>query len=210
MRIPVLPRLLFLLLAAATLPAGEAETAVRRVRAHDNFLADDLMEGRGTGARGHELAGRYVRAEFMRLGIEPGADGGYEQPIKFIESTSNREAGRLVVRAGDKEDALTPINDMFVAVAPGETKVEVTAPAVFVGFGVAAPELGCDDFAGVDLKGKIAVVLSGAPRRFPSEQRATCSRAPAPSGSSRSPRRATRRASPGRSSSPKGVSPACA
>lgn len=160
------------LLNSSAFADDAAATAARRVQAHDTFLADDLMEGRGTGARGHELAGRYVQAQFMRLGIKPGADGVYEQPIKFIESTSNREAGRLVVRSGDKEDTLTPINDMFVAVAPGETKAEVTAPAVFVGFGVAAPELGCDDFAGVDLKGKIAVVLAGAPRRFPGEQRA--------------------------------------
>jgi Zn-dependent M28 family amino/carboxypeptidase len=78
----------------------------------------------------------------------------------------------MLIRSGDKEDSLAPTTDMFVSIAPGETKLEVTAPAVFVGFGVHAPELGCDDYAGVDLKGKIAVIFSGAPKRFPSEQRA--------------------------------------
>jgi len=147
--------------------------ATRRIQAHVTYLADDLFEGRGTGTRGHELAARYVAAQFARLGIEPGADGGrYAQPIKFLESTSNREAGRLVVRSGDKEDALAPVTDMFAAVTAGQTKDAITAPAVFVGFGVQAPDLGYDDFAGVDLQGKIAVILSGAPKRFPSEQRA--------------------------------------
>lgn len=172
---PIRTRLLIVVLGpllAATLSASEADTASRRVKAHVTFLADDLLEGRGTATRGHEIAGRYVRTQFMRLGIEPGTEGAYEQPIRFIESTSVREAGRLVIRSGDKEDALTPINDMFVTIAPGETKAEVTAPAVFVGFGVSAPDLGHDDFAGVDLQGKIAVIVSGAPKRFPTEQRA--------------------------------------
>jgi len=175
MRIP--PRFglissLALLAAAVPAAADEAAVAARRIQAHVTFLADDLLEGRGTGTRGHALAIRYVVAQFARLGIEPGADGGYTQPIKFLESTSNREAGHLVVRSGDKEDALAPVTDMFVTVAAGQTADTITAPAVFVGFGVQAAELGYDDFAGVDLQGKIAVILSGAPKRFPSEQRA--------------------------------------
>jgi hypothetical protein len=152
--------------------AADEAAIIRRLKAHDAFLADDLLEGRGTGLRGHQIAARYVEAQFARLGIEPGSDQGYEQPVKFIECTGNREAGRLVVKFGDKEDALAPVTDMVATVAAGQTADSVTAPAVFVGFGVHAPELGYDDFAGVDLKGKIAVIIAGAPKRFPSEQRA--------------------------------------
>lgn len=159
----------FMLASAAVDPA----VASRRVRTHLTFLADDLLEGRGTGTRGYALAANYVAAQYSRLGIEPGAEGGrYEQPMKLLEAANNLEAGRLVVRQGDKEDALTAINDMLAVAAPGQTSAEVTAPAVFVGYGVQAPELNYDDFAGVDLKGKIAVVLFGAPKRFPSEPRA--------------------------------------
>lgn len=162
---------LLLILFAVTL--GLAETvATRRIQAHLTFLADDLLEGRGTGTRGHALAMHYVAAQFARCGIAPGADGRYLQPIRLLESTSNREAGRLTVRTDDREDVLTPISDMYVTITPGESRAEVMGPAVFVGFGVQAPDLGYDDFAGVNLKGKIAVLLSGAPKRFPSAQRA--------------------------------------
>lgn len=153
--------------------AAEAPLASQRVRAHTAFLADDLLEGRGTGTRGFALAASYVTSHFRRLGLEPAAgDDRYAQPIKLLESTVNREAGRLIVQHGDQTDALTPVNDMLATAAVGQTQAEVTAPAVFVGFGVQAPELDYDDFQAIDLTGKIAVVLTGAPERFPSAQRA--------------------------------------
>ncbi len=164
---------LFALLSTGLAQSQTVDSTAQSIRAHVTFLADDLLEGRGAGTRGHELAARFVASQLARLGIEPAADGGiYEQPLKLVESASNHAAGRLVVRAGDKEDALTPVNDMMVTIAPGQTADTVTAPAVFVGFGIQAPDLRHDDFTGADLQGKIAVILSGAPQRFPSEQRA--------------------------------------
>jgi hypothetical protein len=164
---------IFALLSTGLAQSQTAESTARSIRAHVTFLADDLLEGRGTGTRGHELAARYVASQLARLGIEPAADGAvYEQPVRLIESAGNYTAGQLRVRLGDKEDALAPVNDMFALVAPGQTADTITAPAVFVGFGVQAPDLQHDDFAGVNLEGKIAVILSGAPQRFPSEQRA--------------------------------------
>lgn len=152
---------------------ADTDPLTRRVRAHTTFLADDLLEGRATGTRGFDLAARYVASQFARLGLEPGADGGrYEQPVRFIEVSGGLEAGRLVVRHEGREDALAPVTDMLAFATAGETAASVTAPAVFVGFGVSAPELGYDDYAGVDLRGKIVVILSGAPRQFPSTQRA--------------------------------------
>ena len=174
MLIPALCRpVLLLALLSSTALAADQSVATERVRAHTTFLADDLLEGRGTGTRGYDLAARYVASQFARIGLEPGADGGsYLQPMKFIEATTNLEAGRLVISQGGKEDALTPVSDMFTVVNSDQTADRVTAPAVFVGFGVQAPELGHDDYVGADLRGKIAVVLLGAPKQFPATQRA--------------------------------------
>ncbi len=170
----IIPLLVALAVAPlSTLRAADATVAARRVQAHASFLADDLLEGRGSGARGFTLAARYVATQFARAGLTPGANGGiFEQPVHLLETTNEREAGRLVVHRDGRDDALTPVTDMIVAVTAGQSTDHISAPAVFVGFGVRAPDLAHDDFAGVDLRGKIAVVLSGAPKRFPSAQRA--------------------------------------
>lgn len=150
----------------------------RRIRAHVTYLADDLLEGRGSGTRGHGLAMLYVAAQFARLGVEPADARGYQQPVAMRESRLDLASGRLVLRAAGTEVSLTTINDMLVRPAPGATSVELTAPAVFVGFGIHAPEFGYDDFAGdlVDVRGKIAVVLAAAPASLPSTARAYYSR----------------------------------
>jgi len=168
----VVTTLIPLIILSLIVPARAGEAPVSRIQAHVSFLADDLLEGRAAGTRGYDLAARYVAAQFARLGLAPAAGDGYLQPVRLLESLSRREAGRLVVQHHGRMDALTPVTDMIATVAAGQTADRVTAPAVFVGFGVQAADLDYDDFAGVDLRGKIAVVLSGAPKRFPSEQRA--------------------------------------
>ena len=92
MRLPVHSVLFVLLgsilpaaLPAAVAPDGAEVAALMRVRAHTVFLADDLLEGRGTAARGHELAALYVAAQFSRLGLEPAGDrGSYFQTVSFL------------------------------------------------------------------------------------------------------------------------------
>ena len=149
----------------------------RRIRAHTTFLADDLLEGRGAGTRGHALAMAYVCTQFERLGLEPAGQNGYRQPVALRESRLDREAGKLVIRHDGKEVTLTNINDTVVRPAAGSSTATVSAPAVFVGFGISAPEFGYDDFAsGVDVRGRIAVVLAGSPAKLPSTARAHYSR----------------------------------
>jgi hypothetical protein len=149
----------------------------RRIRAHTTFLADDLLEGRGAGTRGHALAMAYVSAQFGRLGLEPAGLSGYLQTVSLRESRLDRDAGRLVLRRGGTERTLANVNETIVRPAAGATSSEVTAPAVFVGFGISAPEFGYDDFAqGVDVRGKIAVILAGSPTQLPSTARAHYSR----------------------------------
>jgi hypothetical protein len=154
-------------------PTFDSAVISRHARAHLTYLADDALEGRGAGTRGHALAAKYVAAQFARIGLEPGADqGSYEQPVKLLEATNLHDAGRFVIHAKGGDVALTPVTDMMTWITLGETEAEITAPAVFVGFGIEAPEMKHDDFAGVDLKGKIAVIFYGAPSSFPGEQRA--------------------------------------
>jgi hypothetical protein len=167
-----------LLLATSTLRADESDALrERRIRAHTTFLADDLLEGRGAGTRGHALAMAYVSAQFARLGLESAGLSGYLQTVSLRESRLDRDAGRLVLRRGGIERTLANVNETIVRPAAGETSSEVTATAVFVGFGISAPEFGYDDFAqGIDVRGKIAVILAGSPTQLPSTARAHYSR----------------------------------
>ena len=168
-------------LFSSTLHADEPNVSAdteRRIRAHVSYLADDLLEGRGAGTRGHDLAMLYVAAQFARLGIEPAGDNGsYQQRFSMRESRLDLTSGRLVIRHEGTETSLTPVNDMVVRPSAGEAASEITAPAVFVGFGIHAPDYGYDDFAGgVDVRGKIAVILAGSPTSLPSTAKAHYSR----------------------------------
>ena len=140
----------------------------RAIAGHMAFLADDLLEGRGAGTRGHEIAARYVATQFGNLGLEPGlGTNGWMQVVPFLESRVIEESRQMSLRHAGGTEVLDCPADFLITAPFTTTHVSVRAPLVFVGFGVRAPELGHDDLAGVDLKGKIAVVLAKAPSRFP-------------------------------------------
>lgn len=178
LRLP--PRLLALAGAAActlTLATPSALAApdptAAGIRAHMAFLSDDLMEGRATGSRGFDLAARYVATRFEALGLKPAGTGGsWYQPITFTEASPVIPAATLTLTRNGQDTVLKPADDFLPGTDYFAAKRTVTAPLVFVGFGVHAPELGYDDFAGVDLRGKIAVVVGGAPAHFASTARA--------------------------------------
>jgi Zn-dependent M28 family amino/carboxypeptidase len=156
----------------ASHPSGSrpaADRAVdRAIGGHIAFLADDLLEGRGAGTRGHEIASRYVSTQLGNLGLEPGlGTNGWFQVVPLLESQVIEESRQMSLRHAEGTEVLDCPADFLVGAPFLGTNVSVTAPLVFVGFGVRAPELGYDDLAGVDLRGKIAVVLSKAPSRFP-------------------------------------------
>ena len=145
--------------------AANAATGIRpeAVSAHIRFLADDLLEGRAPGERGFELAAAYVASQLQGMGLEPaGADGSWFQPVT-LRGGRLRESRLEVGTPGGEARALVPERD-YVARAPlGTGTSELTAPVVYVGHGIVAPEYQWDDLAGVDLKGKWALVLVGAP-----------------------------------------------
>lgn len=154
--------------AATGLSGGE-----RRIEADVAFLADDLLEGRAAGTRGYDLAALYVANRFRALGLQPaGDDGSYFQAVPLLEGRRQREGAAFVVRrpGGDLEFAFQ--DDFLPGINYNAATHAVTAPLVFVGQAVHAPELGHDDFEGVDVAGKIAVYFSGAPSTFSNTQRA--------------------------------------
>ena len=161
---------LFGLLAA---PAGplhaQSPTAATRltqavrpevVRAHLGFLADDLLEGRAPATRGGELAAKYIAAQFTRLGLEPAGDSGtYFHRVPIIALTPDP----TLQVTGAAPATLRYRDDYVLWSMRNEERVNVAAPAVFVGYGIVAPEWGWDDYAGADVKGKIVVCLVNDP-----------------------------------------------
>ncbi|HET9226487.1 MAG TPA: M28 family peptidase [Thermoanaerobaculia bacterium] len=156
--------------------AQEVDTAMEAIRpeairSHMRFLSDDLLEGRRTATRGYDIAARYVAARFEELGLEPGGkDGSWYQPVPMLQMTTLAEECSMTLLRGRKKVKLE-YGDDFLGRASTE-EASVTAPVVFAGFGVTAPELGYDDYAGLDVKGKVVAILMGSPSTFPNDQRA--------------------------------------
>jgi Zn-dependent M28 family amino/carboxypeptidase len=148
-----------------------ASVSATRVRADIEFLADDLLEGREAGTRGYELAARYAAAALKSAGFEPGADDGtYFQPVPLLESTATATSMRLTIN-GVTSDIPLP-DQALVGASAVRPAVDLSAPVVFAGFGVTAPEFDYDDYKGLDVRGKIVALLFNAPARLPSEPRA--------------------------------------
>jgi Zn-dependent M28 family amino/carboxypeptidase len=155
--------------AAAQEAPAVPETALR---AHLSFLADDLLEGRGTGQRGGLLAVRYLETQAAAIGLKPLANGGYRQPVR-IQGTKQQPGSVASFNAGGKRIAPALGTGIVFGTATGKAELTVDAPLVFVGYGVAAPEENWDDYKGVDVKGKILVMMvddpqptSAEPNRF--------------------------------------------
>lgn len=144
------------------------------IRAHLEFLADDALEGRGTGSRGYDIAAKYVRAQFAALGLKSGVkDGSYFQPVALRRTEVDPLGSSLVIESGGRKKKLTYNQDYIVLDTHAHTSGSVSAPVVFAGYGVTAPEFQYDDYAGVDVKGKIvAAFFFEAPASFPATERA--------------------------------------
>jgi hypothetical protein len=137
------------------------------------FLADDQLEGREAGTRGYDVAAAYVAAQLESYGLEPvGAGGGYLQQVPLRTAVLDDAGCRLrLTRAGEAKDLVLGSDFVPSADLMRETS-EARGPVVFVGFGVTADRRAYDDYAGVDVKGKLVLVAAGAPSSLPSEERA--------------------------------------
>ncbi|HZR33678.1 MAG TPA: M28 family metallopeptidase [Terriglobales bacterium] len=143
------------------------------IRAHMRFLSDSLLEGRGTGTRGHQIAAQYVATELEAIGVKPaGVNGTWFQSVPLRKITlATEQTSYEFVRDG-KAQALREGEEFATSGDAVYTDTNVDAAVVFVGFGVTAPDQHYDDYAGVDVHGKLVAILYGAPARFPSTERA--------------------------------------
>lgn len=172
--------LVLLILLPAACAGGNAERsqeslgiAASRIETHMRFLAADELGGRATATRGYLRAAEYVAAKFEELGLEPaGGDDSFYQSVPLIAGHLLADESRLTLVRGRQETELEIEVDFVLEPDFLRQGVELTAPLVFVGFGVRAPEFDHDDYSEIDARGKIAVMLRGAPDRFPHNERA--------------------------------------
>ena len=154
-------------------PAARAAAASidpEKIRAHVRFLSLDLLEGRGPGKRGGELAAEYIATQFALDGLEPAGDNGtYFQrvPLVAVHTIEDKTKFSFVPASGQPVD-LAYGTEIVSKDQTGQATADLDAPIVFVGYGIHAPEYNWDDYAGVDLKGKIALIIVNEP---PSERR---------------------------------------
>ena len=153
--------------------AAIATISADRIRARMRFLADDLLEGRGTGTRGYDIAAKYVAAEFEADGLTPAGDGGESfQRVPLRSSLADRQKSSMSVRHAGREESLAFGTDWTAPGDPGRDDVSVEAPVVFVGAGITAPDQHYDDYKGIDATGKIVAFFPAATPPFESALRA--------------------------------------
>ncbi len=143
---------------AAARVAQAADSSV--LRAHLDFLADDALEGRRPGTRGAELTARYIAAQFQRLGLEPAGDSGtFYHRVPIITLTPTPTLKTLGPTAAE----LAYRNDYVLWSMRNDSRTSTKGEAVFVGYGIVAPEYDWNDYAGIDVKNKIVVTLVNDP-----------------------------------------------
>ncbi len=160
---PVRPMILALALVAA--PAA-AQTPGEAWWHHVEVIAADDMNGRQTGSADFDRAAAYVIARFKEYGLVPAGSAGFRQPVALEQQIVDQEASRGSLTAPSGTTPLAIGDDILIS-AGGPRPEAVEAPLVFAGYGLSIPESGHDDFAGLDLNGKILVVISGGPANIP-------------------------------------------
>jgi len=154
-------------------PAARSAAAsidAEKIRAHVRFLSLDLLEGRGPGTRGAELAAEYIATQMALAGVEPAGDNGsYFQkvPLMAVHTIEDKTKFAFVSASGQAVD-LTYGTEIVSKDQTGQATSDFDAPIVFVGYGIHAPEYHWDDYTGpegkeIDVKGKIALVIVNEP-----------------------------------------------
>ena len=160
----------FLLVLA--LVASSAVARTEAIRAHMTFLASDLLEGRGTGTRGYRIAAEYVAAQYELCGLEPGANGSWYQEVPFRETVPGESSIITFTRDGTAPVTLRNFHEFTSYGDPLTAEKVVEGEVVFAGYGISASDQKYDDYAGLDVKGKIVAIFPSAPARFPNAVRA--------------------------------------
>ena len=148
---------------------GQAFTALEtinpeHIRWHVRFLAHDLLEGRGTGQRGGDLAAEYIATQFAEYGLRPAGDHGtYMQKVPLVGITTLPETHFTLVPKRGEAMNLKPLDEYVAYDQTQQPESNVDAEIVFVGYGIEAPEYNWDDYKGVDVRGKVLLMLVNEP-----------------------------------------------
>jgi Zn-dependent M28 family amino/carboxypeptidase len=134
--------------------------AAKRWWAHVETLSSDAMEGRATGSEGHARAAAYVAAKLAEAGVQPGVGTEFLQEVPLQSRRLVREQCRLALVREGQEAPLVLGEDLILSATSSQAG-PVEAGLVFVGYGLTIPEVGHEDLAGLELQGKVLVVLSG-------------------------------------------------
>ena len=135
-----------------------------RIRWHVRYLSHDLLEGRGTGQRGGDIAAEYIATQFAEYGLRPAGDNGsYLQKVSLVGVTTLAETQFAFVPKHLAPIVLKPLDEYVAYDRTQQAQSEVDADIVYVGYGIEAPEYDWDDYKGVDVRGKVLLMLVNEP-----------------------------------------------
>lgn len=158
--------------STATSTTTSAKANAKAIEAHMAFLGDDSLEGRDTGSRGHQIASNYIATQLAGLGLEPAGEQGYFQSVPMRKALLVQSSAKMSLTKNGKTTNFDYPKQFFTGPSTLHAKAAVSAPLVFVGYGLVSKEFNLDDYANLDVKGKIVVMLSGRPKSLPSEEAA--------------------------------------
>lgn len=138
---------------------------------HVQFLADDKLEGRKAGTPGYDKAVAYVEEQFKAVGLKPAGSRGYQQPVQLVPSKVNEAKSGFALKASNGSETFDLGKDVTLSPHVDGT-APVSAPMVFIGYGLRIPRKHVDDLGGLDLKGKVVVFYNAAPEKLLGPQRA--------------------------------------
>jgi Zn-dependent M28 family amino/carboxypeptidase len=148
---------------AAASPTMAPTVQEAPLRAHLQFLASDLLEGRGTGQRGGDLTVAYLETQAMALGLRPANGASFRQSVKIAGVKALPQDSQVAIEINGKPQALVFGRDWVWAPGDARPVHEMNAELLFVGYGISAPELGWDDYKGADVRGKVLVMMVNDP-----------------------------------------------
>ena len=135
-----------------------------RIRAHVRFLSHDLLEGRGTGQRGGDIAAEYIGTQFALYGLKPAGDNGsYLQKVPMVGLETQAATTFSLVPDSGEVISLKRFDEFVATDNSQNAESVVDAPLIYVGYGITAPEYSWDDYKGVDVKGKVLLMLVNEP-----------------------------------------------
>ena len=134
------------------------------IRWHVRFLSHDLLEGRGTGQRGGDIAAEYIATQFAEYGLKPaGENGSYMQKVPLVGITTLPQSQFVLLPKQGPSMDLKPLDEYVTYDQTQQAQSEVDADIVYVGYGIEAPEYNWDDYKGVDVRGKVLLMLVNEP-----------------------------------------------